>query len=61
LRAANQENENSTSTNTQRVRHAIDVIKPGRNQRYLKDCTIVEPYVAQTLMILFRDARRVPR
>ena len=45
---------------TQRIRHAIDVVKPRRDQSDLKDSCVIKPVRSQALVILRRDARGIP-
>ena len=42
----------SVPTHSERIRHAIDVIEPTRNQCNLQNSLIIEPHFAQRRMIL---------
>ena len=42
----------SVPANAQSIRDPIDIVKPGRNQRYLQDGLIVKAGAAQLLMII---------
>jgi len=55
------ESDDLVPAHAQRIRHAIDVVKPRRNQSDLKDGLVVESVRSQSLVILLRDARRVTR
>ena len=43
----------------QRIRNAIDVVEPGRDQSDLQNGLVIETSGPQALMILLRDARRI--
>src|SRR3989442_15913088 len=42
-------------------RHAVDVVEPGSNQRYLQDCLIGKSHSAQFVVIIFPDLCRGAR
>lgn len=53
--AAQHSQISSLSSHSERVRDAIDVVEPGRDQRDLQDALVVEPGCPQPLMITFPD------
>jgi hypothetical protein len=55
------ESDDLIPAHAQRIRHAIDVVKPGRNQSDLQDGFVVKSVRSQSLVILLRDARRIAR
>jgi hypothetical protein len=49
------------SSNSQRIRDAVDVVEPGRDQRDLKNAAIVEADGAQPIVIRGLDPRGIAR
>lgn len=49
------------SPDAEGVRHAVDVVEPGGDERDLKDSFVVETDGTQSRMILARDTRGVAR
>jgi len=50
---------NSLSTNSERIRDAVDVVEPRRDQRDLENRPIVEACATQPLMVFRRDPRSI--
>src|SRR5678815_1617573 len=49
----------STSSHAQRIRHAIDVVEPRRDERNLQNSLVIKTHRAQAVVIGRRDTRCV--